>query len=118
MHVSSSSGIGVDTETVLRGGFFYVERLLPEEGLNEEYRRRHRLEDDIQEYAVGDQGPLKACYGQPGLLSSLYFNNDPDFNDTLDDDWIEIKTQAIGLNMGELHLCLLLTSLRSTLSVT
>ena len=99
LHVSLSSGAAVEAETVLRGGFFYVERLLPEEGLNEEYRRRHRLEDDVQECAVGDQGPLKACYGQPGLLSSLYFSNDPDFSEALDDNWIEIKTQAIGLNM-------------------
>lgn len=99
LHVSLSSGAAIEAETVLRGGFFYVERLLPEEGLNEEYRRRHRLEDDVQECAVGDQGPLKACYGQPGLLSSLYFSNDLEFSEALDDGWIELKTQAIGLNM-------------------
>ena len=99
LYLSSSSGAVVEAETILRGGVFYVERLLPEEGLNEEYRRRQRLEDDIQECAVGDQGPLKACYGQPGRLSSLYFSNDPDFSEALEDDWIQIETQAIGLNM-------------------
>ena len=76
-----------------------MERLLPEESLNHEYRRRHGFEKEQQECAIGDQKPLMAHYEQPGLLSSLYFCEDPDFDGLLDDDWVEIKTEAIGLNM-------------------
>ena len=104
LHASLSSDVALEAETVLRGDFFCVERLLPEERLSEEYRRRHRFEDVVQECAVGEQGPLMARYSQPGLLSSLYFSNDPNFSETLGDDWIEIKTEAIGLNMKVNHL--------------
>ncbi|KAL7625750.1 hypothetical protein AAE478_004973 [Parahypoxylon ruwenzoriense] len=98
----SQSIEGVDRESTLRNGAFYVERLLPDEILNEQFRLRHGLEDNIQEHPIGDQGPLRANYKQPGLLSSLYFSSDPAFDETLKSDWVEIKTEAIGLNFKDL----------------
>lgn len=89
----------VDLECVLRGGAFHVERLLPEETLNSQFYLRNGFENDIEERAVGTELPIKARYGQPGMLSSLHFTSDPDFSKPLEDDWIEIKTEAIGLNM-------------------
>lgn len=32
------------------------------------------------------------------MLSSLHFTSDPDFSKPLGEDWIEMKTEAIGLN--------------------
>jgi hypothetical protein len=95
----STSSEAVDLECVLRGGVYYVERLLPEKSLNEQFSLRNGLEDDVQERQMGTQGPLMARYRQPGVLSSLYFSSDPDFSEPLHADWIEIKTEAIGLNM-------------------
>lgn len=48
---------------------------------------------------MAGQGPLKASYKQPGLLSTLYFSAGPIFDRPLPDDWIEIKTEAIGINV-------------------
>ncbi|OQD65143.1 hypothetical protein PENPOL_c006G09455 [Penicillium polonicum] len=99
LQVSEPSEI-VDLECVLRGGAFHVERLLPEETLNSQFYLRNGFENDIEERAVGtDLPPIKARYGQPGMLSSLHFTSDSDFSKPLQDDWIEIKTEAIGLNM-------------------
>lgn len=94
----SASSEAVDRECVLSGGVFHVERLLPEKTLNEQFSLRHAFED-FQEGSLGSQGPIKARYRQPGVLSSLYFSSDPDFDKPLEDDWVEIKTEAIGLNM-------------------
>ena len=89
----------VDRECVLRGGAFHVERLRPEETLNSQFHLRNALEDDIEERPVGTQLPIKARYRQPGMLSSVHFASDPDFSKPLGEDWIEMKTEAIGLNM-------------------
>lgn len=48
---------------------------------------------------MGSLGPVRARYSQPGVLSSLYFSSDVDFDGELGDEWVEIKTEAIGLNM-------------------
>ncbi|KGO64075.1 Acyl transferase/acyl hydrolase/lysophospholipase [Penicillium italicum] len=92
----------LDLECVLRGGAFHVERLLPEETLNSQFHLRNGFKNDIEERAVGTQLPTRAQYGQPGMLSSLYFTNDSDFSKPLGEDWIEIKTEAIGLNMKDI----------------
>jgi hypothetical protein len=41
---------------------------------------------------------MVADFETPGLLSSLYFKKDSTFLAPLDDDFIEVKTSAIGLN--------------------
>ncbi|KAK5997657.1 Prosolanapyrone synthase [Cladobotryum mycophilum] len=97
---STSSG-SVDRESVIGGGVFHIERLLPERTLNEQFSLRHALEH-LQEASLGSQGSIKARYRQPGVLSSLYFSSDPDFDKELQDNWVEIKTEAIGLNMKDL----------------
>lgn len=96
------SGETVDRECVLRDGTFYVERLMSDEVLNKQFRLRHGLETEIQERSMEGQGPLRANYLQPGLLSSLYFDTDTDYYQPLKDDWVEIKTEAMGLNMKDL----------------
>ncbi|KAI0125370.1 KR domain-containing protein [Xylariales sp. AK1849] len=98
----STSSEAVDRGSILRRGVFTVERLLPEDLLNDQFRLRHGFQDDIQEHAMSAHGPLMAQYQHLGSLSSLYFSRDPDFNKPLKDDWIEIKTAAIGLNMKNL----------------
>lgn len=92
----------VDVECVLGRGVFYIERLLPDAVLNEQFSLRSGLRIDLQELPLATQQPLMARYKQPGLLSSLYSTEDPSFNERLDDDAVEIKTVAIGLNMKDL----------------
>ncbi|KAM3502999.1 hypothetical protein MY10362_004480 [Beauveria mimosiformis] len=92
---------GVDRECVLSGGSFYIERLLTDAGLNQQFSLRN-TEEEVAEASLGSQGPIKARYRQPGVLSSLYFSSDPDFDEPLEDDWVEIRTEAIGLNIKDL----------------
>ncbi|KAI1827427.1 putative polyketide synthase [Xylaria intraflava] len=92
----------LDRECVLANNNFYIERLLPNISLNEAYRLRHKLVFDIRESSLTDQGPLKASYMQPGLLSSLYFEPDASFQRPLKEGWVQIKTEAIGLNMKDI----------------
>ncbi|KAI6777704.1 Beta-ketoacyl synthase [Emericellopsis cladophorae] len=91
----------VDRECLIRDDSLYVERLLPDPGLNEQFSLRNVGEELVQR-TLESQGPIKACYGQPGVLSSLYFSRDLQFDKPLRNDWVEIKTEAIGLNMKDL----------------
>lgn len=88
----------VDRECVISGGLFHVERLLPDPVLNEQFSLRN-VEEEFVTKSLSSQGPIKVCYGQPGVLSSLYFSRDLHFEQPLQDDWVEVKTEAIGLNM-------------------
>lgn len=99
----ATSSDAVDRECVLRAGAFHVERLFSEMALNEQFSRRHTTEE-LREDSLGSQSPIKARYRQPGVLPSLYFSSDPDFDEPLKDDWVEIRTEAIGLNM-KVSLC-------------
>ncbi|OAA40092.1 Beta-ketoacyl synthase [Beauveria brongniartii RCEF 3172] len=92
---------GVDRECVLSGGSFYIERLLADADLNQQFSLRN-TEEKVAQASLGSQGPIKARYRQPGVLSSLYFSSDPDFDEPLRDDWVEIRTEAIGLNIKDL----------------
>ncbi|KAM3427390.1 hypothetical protein MY4824_009476 [Beauveria thailandica] len=93
---------GVDRECVLGGGSFYIERLLPDARLNQQFSLRNTQEHEVAEASLASQGPIKARYRQPGVLSSLYFASDSDFDEPLEDDWVEIRTEAIGLNVKDL----------------
>ncbi|KAI1095495.1 hypothetical protein F5B19DRAFT_503698 [Rostrohypoxylon terebratum] len=99
---ASSPNDNIDLECVLQDGTLYIERFLPDEALNEQFRLRHGPVEHFEERPLKGQGALRANYKQPGLLSSLYFSPDPTFLKPLQDDWIEIKTQAIGINMKDL----------------
>jgi hypothetical protein len=95
----SAPGDTIDRDCLMKDNSFFVERILPDETLNGQFRLRHGLDDDVQQRQIDDKVPLRANYSQPGVLSSLYFSRDKAFDEPLDDDWLEIKTEAIGLNM-------------------
>ncbi|KAJ8132485.1 hypothetical protein O1611_g1135 [Lasiodiplodia mahajangana] len=101
LHSAGAAG-AIDRDCVLRGGSLHIERLLPDAPLNSEFRQRNRYEEDVQECIMETQGPLKVSYKHPGLLSSLYFEPDSAFSESLKPGWVQIKTEAIGLNMKDL----------------
>jgi acyl transferase domain-containing protein/NADPH:quinone reductase-like Zn-dependent oxidoreductase/SAM-dependent methyltransferase len=92
----------LDREWRLADGVAYIERLLPDKRLNNDYELRQRPESDIHNSEVQDGVPLRANFAQPGILSSLYFSPDPTFDKELESDLVEIKTSGIGLNMKDL----------------
>jgi hypothetical protein len=89
----------IDRECVLRDGAFHIERLVPDIALNESFRSRQRLEEDVEESLIDLQQALKPSYRHPGLLSSLYFEPDQLASEPPKEGWVQIKTEAIGLNM-------------------
>ncbi|KAK2616187.1 hypothetical protein QQS21_000819 [Conoideocrella luteorostrata] len=99
-----SSAERVDREYSIDHGVAYIERLLPESVLNDEFCVRNGLKDNFVECTLQSQNAFKACYEQPGLLSSLYFATDLEFEKPLDEGWICIETKAIGLNMKDLSI--------------
>lgn len=52
------------------------------------------------------QGPVRAAFETPGILTSLYFRPDTELRrQPLARDWIEVKVAAVGLNWKGLVLC-------------
>lgn len=102
---SCAPNTNFDSDFVLRDGMLWIERLLPDEVSNHQFRLLYGLEDELHQLPVGTLSPIRAAYSQPGLLSSLYFRPDPDFDKPLKADWVEIKTEAIGLNVKVSSTC-------------
>ncbi|KAF2452119.1 putative polyketide synthase [Karstenula rhodostoma CBS 690.94] len=102
VEVEQDVGTFDDTEWKLKDGVAYIERLLPDEELNRQFRLRHGYESNIEERPMDGQGFLRVNYRQPGVLSSLYFSSDPTFDEPLQDDWVEIENKGIGLNVKDL----------------
>ena len=88
-----------DSEYALCDRSVYVSRLVPDRGLNEDYKAWEGITKPQGFLPMDSQGPLRMHFDKPGLLSSLYFESDISFLDPLKDDWMEVETKAIGLNM-------------------
>lgn len=88
-----------DSEYALCDRSVHVSRLMPDRCLNEDFKVREGLTKVLDFLPMDSQGPLGIHFDKPGLLSSLYFESDTSFLDPLKDDWVEIETKAIGLNM-------------------
>ena len=86
-------------EYAMHEGCLHVSRLVPDRILNAQFRARTKKEVLTQLLPMDSQGPLRGNYEQPGLLSSLYFETDNEFATPLKNDWVEIETRAVGLNM-------------------
>ena len=88
-----------DSEYALCDRSLYISRLVPDRSLNEDYKVWEGFTKARNLLPMDSQGPLGIHFDKPGLLSSLYFEADTNFLEQLKEDWIEIETKAIGLNM-------------------
>ena len=88
-----------DSEYALCERCVYVSRLVPDRCLNEDYKAWEGFTKALDFLPMDSQGPLGMHFDKPGLLSSLYFESEISFSDLLKDDWVEIETKAIGINM-------------------
>ena len=91
-----------DNEFAYYDGLLQVSRLVPDRVLNGEFDARENATSNMEMLPIGETPPLGVNYEQPGLLSSLYFNVDPEFDTPLKDNWVEIKSGAMGLNVKDL----------------
>ncbi|KAL9047293.1 MAG: hypothetical protein Q9214_000093 [Letrouitia sp. 1 TL-2023] len=94
-HESSKA---VDAEYSYKDGLLHSSRLVPDNNLNRRFLQQEGIAKDTEMTPLGSQPPLGISFEQAGLLSSLYFKQDPDFDPPLDDHQIEIEVRAVGLN--------------------
>ncbi|KAK2764515.1 Type I Iterative PKS [Arachnomyces sp. PD_36] len=101
-----SSDESEDREFVWQDGCLWVSRLVPDAGLQEYSAmvKKPSSNRGTEMLPLDSQGPARADFETPGILSSLYFRPNPDFWKQLPHDWIEVKVAAVGLNWKDLGL--------------
>jgi NADPH:quinone reductase-like Zn-dependent oxidoreductase len=95
--------VSVNTEFRVSDGIFNISRLIPDEELNERSLQSMKVETEL--LPIGDQPPLAANFEKPGILGSVYFEEDPMSWMPLRDDELEVRTLAVGLNWKDLAVC-------------
>jgi len=86
-----------ETEYSVEKGVVYINRLVPNRIINEKYA----FEQDDAEFV-----PLKTCPPLQGIMKQgkMSFCKDGRVGKSLDEDWVEIKAMAVGLNKEVIQL--------------
>ena len=94
-----------DREFVWQDGCMWVSRLVPDVGL-QKYSEMVQTPGSrgTEVLPLDCQGPVRAAFETPGILSSLYFKPYSELWQSLPRDWIEVKVAAVGLNWKDLGL--------------
>jgi NADPH:quinone reductase-like Zn-dependent oxidoreductase/SAM-dependent methyltransferase len=92
----------LDNEFALHNGVVHVSRLELDVDLNARYMLQNRSQLSTEQMTFPSDIPMVADFETPGLLSSLYFKTDSTLLAPIDDDFIEVKTSAIGLNWKDI----------------
>jgi len=94
-----------DNEYLWQDGCMWVSRFVPDNGL-EAYvdTQEQRISRRSQMMPIDSQGPVRAAFETPGILSSLYFCPYTEIEEPLPRDWITVKVSAVGLNWKDLGL--------------
>lgn len=105
LHADSGDN-GVNREYTWQDGCLWVSRIVPDGDL-QGYADAVTAPDDteLELVPLSTQGPVRAAFGTPGILSSLYFQPYLELLKPLPKDWIEVKVLAVGLNWKDLGLC-------------
>jgi len=101
----SAGGESEDREFVWQDGCMWVSRVVPDAGL-ERYAETIVTPKSrgAELLPVDNQGPVRAAFETPGVLSSLYFRPYTELWQPLPRDHIEVKVGAVGLNWKDLGL--------------
>ncbi|KAL1883173.1 Type I Iterative PKS [Diaporthe australafricana] len=95
-----------DREFVWQDGCMWVSRFVPDAGI-QEYSEAIKTPANIgatELRPLDSQGPVRAAFETPGILSSLYFKPYAELLQPLPRGWIEVKVAAVGLNWKDLGL--------------
>ena len=98
--IADTSNKDDDTDFRRDDGITYVSRLMADDKLNEQSRAKADQQISIQETALKSlrSTPVQLDIDKPGVLSTLYFKHDHDFDHPLADDLVEIEVVAAGVN--------------------
>lgn len=107
------SGLGdsgkseVNRDLAWQDGSMWVSRIVPDAELEGYAEAVTTTPDDhdMKMVALSSQGPVRAAFGTPGILTSLYFRPYTELWQPLPRDWIEVKVDTVGLNWKDLGLC-------------
>ncbi|KAJ8115851.1 hypothetical protein ONZ43_g4571 [Nemania bipapillata] len=99
-----SDGFKVSQELVWQDGNMWVSRIVPDVDL-EGYSKVIPDDRGVKPVKLADPGPVRAAFGAPGILTSLYFRPYTELWQPLPCDFIEVKVEAVGLNWKDLGLC-------------
>ncbi|MCJ1431695.1 hypothetical protein MMC27_001050 [Xylographa pallens] len=99
------SGESEDHEFVWQYGCMWVSRFVPDVGL-QEYSELTKtpMSRGTELLPLDSQGPVRAAFETPGVLSSLYYKPYTELWQPLPQGWIEVKVAAVGLNWKDLGL--------------
>ncbi|KAF2686244.1 hypothetical protein K458DRAFT_441826 [Lentithecium fluviatile CBS 122367] len=82
-----------------------VRRFVPDDGLEAHTEMPEaKVSRHSQLVPLDSQGPVRAAFEVPGILSSLYFRPYTELQEPLPYDWIVVKVAAVGLNWKDLGL--------------
>jgi NADPH:quinone reductase-like Zn-dependent oxidoreductase/SAM-dependent methyltransferase len=91
-----------DRDFAWQDGCFWVGRLVPDTSLHETAVLMDKPASKAVMLPFHEQGPLRADFETPGILSSLYFKAYEEAFDALPDDYIQVRVVANGLNWKDL----------------
>ncbi|KAL4966473.1 polyketide synthase [Aspergillus stella-maris] len=103
---TSLSSTDLDLEYSYRDGQFYFPRVLPDAAAN------NALEEAGGKLSINDQPfyqdnrPLRMEIGIPGLLDTLRFVDDPEYEEPLPPDFVEVEPKAFGLNFRDVMIAM------------
>ncbi|KAJ8131214.1 hypothetical protein O1611_g2411 [Lasiodiplodia mahajangana] len=96
-----------DNEYVWRNGCLWVSRIVPDDTLRpytEPSVRNSQEEctDLLVSRPLDSQGPVRAAFSTPGILSSLYFQAYTELLAPIPSNYIDVKVAAVGINWKDL----------------
>ncbi|KAF2656390.1 hypothetical protein K491DRAFT_778066 [Lophiostoma macrostomum CBS 122681] len=100
--LTEGNGSSNDDLEAFSDSCIHVSRLVPDTDLNKCYKIQEGMDTEARMARIGDLGPIRATTTRPGLLTSLQFEDDPDMLGPLPDDWVEIRSEAIDVNVKDL----------------
>lgn len=102
--LGGSDGSEVNREWAWQEGSLWVSRIVPDADL-EGYSKATPDDQDVRPVTLGELGPVRAAFGVPGILTSLYFRPYTELFGPLPHDTIEVMVECVGLNWKDLGLC-------------
>ncbi|KAF7538397.1 hypothetical protein G7054_g2978 [Neopestalotiopsis clavispora] len=91
-----------DREYVWQDGAAWVSRVAPDTHLSNQMNLISTSAERAESKPIGSQGPIRAAFETPGILTSLFFQPYTELMAPLPATWIEVKVAAVGLNWKDL----------------
>ncbi|KAI0502734.1 hypothetical protein F5B22DRAFT_640677 [Xylaria bambusicola] len=95
-----------DHEYVWQDGCLWVSRAMPDDTIQSFSEatsgKNHERAEGYSLQPLEAQGPVRAAFSTPGILSSLYFRPYSELLALIPSDYIEVKVTAVGVNWKDL----------------